>query len=145
MVGALVRLVLVVVVVAAIGAFFLGYRLRDGGVVTGPEERPVATTGEVPDVDTAKARETGAAVGERVAEGANQTQRAIAEMALQGKIKSKMALDDLVKAWDINIDSDDGVVTLTGRVGSEAARQRAVQLARETDGVKSVTDRLVIR
>jgi hypothetical protein len=145
MFGALIRLVLVVVIVAAVGAFFLGYRLNDNGVVTGPSEQPVATTGRVPEVDTTKARETGAAIGEKVAQGANEAQRAIAEAALQGKIKSKMALDDLVKAADINIDSANGVVTLTGRVSSEAERNRALQLARETDGVKSVTDRLVIR
>jgi hyperosmotically inducible protein len=145
MLGALVRLVLVVVVIAAIGAFFLGYRLRDGGVVRGPDEQPVATTGKLPDVDTTKARETGAAIGEKVATGANDAQRALSEMALQGKIKSKMALDDLVKASDINVDSLNGVVTLTGRVGSEAERARAVQLARETDGVTRVTDRLVIK
>jgi osmotically-inducible protein OsmY len=36
-------------------------------------------------------------------------------------------------------------VTLSGTVSSEAERARAVQLARETEGVKSVTERLVIR
>jgi osmotically-inducible protein OsmY len=35
-------------------------------------------------------------------------------------------------------------VTLSGRVRSEEERQRAVALARETEGVKNVTDRLVI-
>lgn len=145
MLGTLVRFVLVLVVIAAIGAFFLGYRWRDGGIATGTADRPVATTGEVPEVDTSKARETGAEIGEKVAQGANQAQRAVSEMALQGKIKSKMALDELVKAADIDVDSSNGVVTLTGRVGSEAERKRALQLARETEGVTSVTDRLVIR
>lgn len=144
MLGSLFRLILVVAILAVVGAYFLGYRLKDG-VISGPEGRPVATTGTLPEVDTAKARETGAAIGEKVAAGANEAQRALTEMALQGKIKSKMALDDLVKAADINIDSANGVVILTGTVRSEAERTRAVQLARETDGVKSVTDRLVVR
>jgi osmotically-inducible protein OsmY len=34
---------------------------------------------------------------------------------------------------------------LSGSVRSEAERTKAVQLARDTDGVTSVTDRLVIR
>ncbi len=140
----LVRLVLVIVVLGAIGAYYLGYRFRDGAIV-GPAGQTVATTGKVPDVDSAKVRETGAAIGEKVAASATDAQRALSEMTLQGKIKSKMALDDLVKASDINIDSANGVVTLNGRVRSEAERTRAVQLARETDGVKSVTDRLVVR
>jgi hypothetical protein len=141
---ALLKLVVVVVVLAAAAAFFLGYRIGDDGV-TRPAGGPVATTGKVPDIDTTKARETGAAIGEKVAASANEAQRALGEMSLQGKIKSKMALDELVKASAINIDSVDGVVTLKGTVGSEAERVRAVQLARETAGVTAVKDQLVVR
>ncbi len=144
MLGALVRLILVVAVVGAAVAFWLGYRIHNGAIV-GPAGQPVATTGQLPEVDTAKARERGAAIGEKVATSANEAQRALAEITLQGKIKSKMALDDMVKAADINVDSANGVVTLTGYVNSEAERKRAVQLARETNGVTSVTDRLVLR
>ena len=54
-----------------------------------------------------------------------------------------MALDDRVKAANIDIDTAGSVVTLTGRVGSDEERRRAVQLARETDGVTSVVDHLV--
>jgi len=141
---ALLKLVIVVVLVAAAAAFFMGYRIGDDGIVR-PAQAPVGTTGSGPGIDTSKAREAGAAIGETVATGANEAQRALAEMSLQGKIKSKMALDELVKASAINIDSDNGVVTLNGTVGSEAERARAVQLARETAGVTSVRDRLVVR
>ena len=37
--------------------------------------------------------------------------------ALTSKIKAKMALDDLVNAADINVDTDGSAVTLTGKVG----------------------------
>jgi len=56
-----------------------------------------------------------------------------------------MALDDHVSALAIDIDTDDGVVTLSGTVKSTAEHDRAVQLARETEGVKRVVDRLHIR
>ncbi len=130
----LLKLILILVVVAVGAAFFLGYRIG-----------PVTTTGKVPDIDTTKAREAGAAIGGKVAASANEAQRALGEMSLQGKIKSKMALDELVKASAINIDSANGVVTLKGTVGSEAERVRAVQLARETAGVTAVKDQLVVR
>ena len=39
----------------------------------------------------------------------------------------------------------EGVVTLNGTVDSAAQRDRAVQLARETEGVTSVVDELKIR
>ena len=63
---------------------------------------------------------------------------------MTAKIKSKMTLDDLVQARTINVDTKDGVVTVKGRVRTEAERQRALQLARETAGVKAVVDRLVV-
>ena len=56
-----------------------------------------------------------------------------------------MALDDSVKALKIDVDTQAGVVTLTGTVRSEAERQRAVALARETEGVTQVIDRLQLK
>jgi len=141
---AVLRLVVIVIVIAAAAAFFMGYRIGDHGNIV-QSERPVATTGTSPSVDTARARQAGAAIGEKVAVGANEAEHALENGALTAKIKSKMALDDSVKALDINVDTADGVVTLTGTVHSAAERTRALQLARETNGVKSVTDRLVVR
>lgn len=144
MFGALLRLVLIVIVVAAAAAFFMGYRIADRGD-SGPLNDPaVGTTGSRP-VDTSRARETGAEVGEKLAVGANQAQRAVSNAALTSKIKAKMALDDLVKAAAIDVENEGGVVTLKGTVGTEAERARAVQLTRETEGVTSVTDRIQIR
>lgn len=56
------------------------------------------------------------------------------------KIKSKMALDDLVKARTINVDTTGSVVALSGTVESNQERERAVRLARETAGVPNVVD-----
>jgi osmotically-inducible protein OsmY len=50
-----------------------------------------------------------------------------------------------VKAAEIDIDSDGSVVTLTGTVGSEDERRRAVRIATETAGVTNVVDRLQAR
>ena len=140
MLRALVRLVLIVVIVVALGAFFIGYRWA-GGDPDGAVERPVGTAGDEP-IDTSRARETGAEIGETVAVGASEAQEALGEAALTAKIKSKMALDDTIDAGAIDVDTDGSVVTLRGRVPDEAARQRALQLARETEGVTSVVDRL---
>ena len=143
MVRGLLRLILIVVILVAVGAFFFGYRWGDrpgdGGRIV---DRPVGTTG--PPLDASRAREAGAEIGERVAVGAGIAEQAVADASLTTKIKSKMALDDLVEALDIDIDSKGGVVTLTGRVGSDAERERALQLARETEGVTTVVDRLVV-
>lgn len=59
-------------------------------------------------------------------------------------VKSKLAADDQVKAYRIDVDTTDRVVTLTGAVDTPAARERALDLARNTEGVSDVVDRLTI-
>jgi hyperosmotically inducible protein len=84
----------------------------------------------------------GAEVSQKAAKAAAEAGAAIEEGGLTAKIKAKMALDDKVHANDINVDTKDGVVTLSGDVSSEMEHQRAVLLARETNGVRSVVDKL---
>jgi hypothetical protein len=137
----LLRLVLVLVVLVAAGAFFLGYW---GSNRLHPGARPADTVGTTGKVDTDRAREAGAKVGEKTAEAANKAEAILAEGALTAKIKSKMALDDSVQSRSIDVTTTGHVVTLTGRVRSEAERTRALQLARETAGVTDVVDRMVV-
>ncbi len=141
MLRGLLRLIIIVVVIVGVGAFFFGYRRAASGPVV-VEDRQVGTTGPVRDIDTSRARQTGAAIGETVAVGANEAQRALSAAGITAKIKSKMALDDGIDAASIDVDTDGSVVTLTGRVDSQAEKTRALQLARETQGVTSVVDRL---
>ena len=139
---ALFKLVLLVIVLVAVGAFALGYWSFDRMKGPAAVERPVATTGHV-DVD--KARQAGAEIGEKTAVAADRAKAVLEDGALTAKIKSKMALDDTVKARSIDVSTDAGVVTLSGDVASTAEHQRAVQLARETAGVKSVRDKIRVR
>ena len=144
MIRGLLKLILVCVLLVGLAAFFFGYRWAGGD---GPDiDVPAATSGVIDDVDidTDRAREAGAEIGESVAVGASEAQKAAANASLTAKIKAKMALDDGVTAANIDVDTSGSVVTLSGRVGSAAERTRAVQLARETDGVTSVQDRLQV-
>ena len=63
---------------------------------------------------------------------------------LTAKVQSKFFGSDLVKGRDINVDSADGVVTLSGNVQSPTERDEADALARSTDGVKDVHDNLTV-
>jgi hyperosmotically inducible protein len=141
MIRTLLRLILLLIVIAAAAAFYLGYRINNTRPVP-PDERPVGTSGPV---DPGRARDVGASIGEKVAAGANEAERVISDSGLTAKIKSKMALDDTVKALAIDIDTTNGVVTLSGNVSSEAEHSKAVQLAKETQGVRSVVDHLAVR
>ena len=59
-------------------------------------------------------------------------------------VKGKLVADDLVKARQINVDTQDKVVTLTGEVRTEAEESRALQIARETNGVRDVIDQISV-
>ena len=137
---ALFRLILLIVILVGVGGFLLGWWTLDRGA---DEIRDgVGTAGEV---STQKAREVGARVGETAAVAANQAKDALGNGAITAKIKSKMALDDTLEAIKIDVDTSNGVVTLSGSVETESQRQRALQLARETKGVRQVVDHLKIR
>jgi osmotically-inducible protein OsmY len=137
----LLRLVVVLVIVVAAAAFLLGWWGSNRIDRRDPAGPTVGTSGRL---DTQKAKEVGAEVGAKTAEAANRAGAILNEGALTAKIKSKMALDDLVRARSIDVTTSGQVVTLTGRVSSEAERSRAVQLARETAGVTQVVDRLSV-
>lgn len=57
-------------------------------------------------------------------------------------VKTKLAADDTVKAYKVDVDTRNGVVTLSGDVQSAAAKEQAIQIARQTDGVRDVIDQL---
>ena len=139
MIRGLLKLVLVVIVLVGVGVFFLGRRSNRREILP---DSPVSASGPV---DTSKARDAGAKVGEATANAVNQAKDGLESAGITAKIKSKMALDDVVKARNINVDTNGSVVTLTGVVDSEAERHRAVQLAKETEGVTSVVDHLRVR
>ena len=150
---AAIRVILVLILVLAGGFVLFGYWAgHSGSNAARTSSRPIATSGTV---DTEKARERGAEIGKKAAEvsakaqqsaevAATKVKETVEETAITSKIKAKMALDDSVKSRTIDVSTDGSTVTLSGTVGSTAERRRAVALARETDGVTTVIDRLVV-
>lgn len=63
---------------------------------------------------------------------------------LTAKVQSKYFVDDLVKLRNIDVSTANGTVTLSGAVASDAERRQAVALARTTEGVRDVNDRLEV-
>lgn len=72
----------------------------------------------------------------------NTAAGAIDNAALTTKVKAALLADELVKGTQINVDSNNGVVTLNGTVDSAAYMQRAEQVARGVSGVTSVNNNL---
>jgi hyperosmotically inducible periplasmic protein len=66
------------------------------------------------------------------------------DAAIVTKIKTKLAADLEVAATNIDVDSEQGVVTLTGEVRSSEARNEAEKLARDTSGVVRVVNNITV-
>lgn len=66
------------------------------------------------------------------------------DYGISTSVKSKLVADDTVKARNINVDTKNGVVTLTGAVQTPTEESRALQIARGTKGVAEVVDQLTI-
>jgi osmotically-inducible protein OsmY len=84
-------------------------------------------------------------LGEKSAIAAARLKEGVNEASITGKIKAKMALDDTVQARSIDVTTQGATVTVSGTVRTAAERTRVLALARETEGVTNVVDRLQIR
>ncbi len=60
------------------------------------------------------------------------------DAAITAAVKAKLATDGNINPFNIDVDTNEGVVTLQGRVDKTEARTEAERLARETDGVRRV-------
>ncbi len=67
------------------------------------------------------------------------------DAAITSAVKTKFLGDTQVSGLKIDVDTKDGVVTLTGSVKSAAEKAEAIRLAKTTTGVKSVVDKLTIQ
>jgi osmotically-inducible protein OsmY len=63
---------------------------------------------------------------------------------ITSKVKSQLLAADGVHASAINVDTTDHVVTLKGRVRSQAERKKAMSIAQHTHGVERVVDQLAL-
>jgi hyperosmotically inducible periplasmic protein len=83
-------------------------------------------------------------LGERLKGGFSKTGEKISDGWITTKLNWFFVGEDLLKDSKIDVDTKDNVVTLKGTVASQAGRARAVELAKATEGVKSVVDQLVV-
>lgn len=69
---------------------------------------------------------------------------AVSDMWITTRTKMRLIADQGVPAFDLNVDSRDGVVTLFGTVPSDEARMAAERDAKEVGGVRAVRNELQV-
>jgi osmotically-inducible protein OsmY len=73
------------------------------------------------------------------------TGQAIEDGIVTAKVKQKLVEDPVTKPHQITVETFKGRVQLSGFVETDQARNRALQLARDTKGVKQVKDAMEVR
>lgn len=83
-------------------------------------------------------------VASKTKEGLSKTGEVITDGWITTRVHGRFVTDDLLKGSDIDVDTNDHVVTLKGTVTSAAGRAKAARIARRTEGVHRVVNRLTI-
>jgi hyperosmotically inducible protein len=112
--------------------------------VKGTAGRAVEKTKEGAENVGEKTKEGAKKVGEKTKEGLSNTGEVITDALITSRVHSKFLGEDLLKDSDINVDTNNHIVTLRGTVMTPAAKARAVVEAKEVEGVHSVVDRLTV-
>jgi len=73
------------------------------------------------------------------------TEQAVDDATLTASVKAKLIEDSTTKAYHINVETQKGIVQLTGFVNSNDEKSRAAELARNVNGVVDVKNDLEIR
>ena len=81
-------------------------------------------------------------LGDTLEQKADQAGQAIDDAAITTSVKARYLADDLLKGHEISVETNHGVVMLTGKVQNDAAKEKATDIARAVDGVVSVNNEL---
>lgn len=110
----------------------------------GCSDDPVTTAGEQVDSTVADVKQNtdeAAAYSEDKMESAGQS---IDDAAITASLKARLIADDTLKALDINVDTEGGVVTMTGTAPTDQAKSMATDIANTVDGVTNVNNELTV-
>jgi osmotically-inducible protein OsmY len=66
------------------------------------------------------------------------------DTAISTKIKASLIKDQELKGFDIHVDTDHGIVHLTGTVDTSVQKADAVRIAKTTSNVKDVVNDIVV-
>jgi hyperosmotically inducible protein len=82
--------------------------------------------------------------GEKTKDGLSKTGEVMTDGWITTRVHERFVTEDLLKDSDISVDTDKHVVTLKGTVTGAAGRAKATTIARRTEGVRRVVNRLTI-
>jgi osmotically-inducible protein OsmY len=87
---------------------------------------------------------TAKVVAEKAKDGVSKTGEVMTDGWITTRVHERFVGESLLKDSDISVETDKHVVTLTGTVTNAAGRRKAISVAKGTEGVHRVVNRLTI-
>ena len=103
---------------------------------------PRLSAGATPASQTAAERTKGGA--QTTKDGLSKSGEVMTDGWVTARINEQFAAEELLKDSDVTIDTSEHVVTLTGTVTRWVARTKAEKIAKRTEGVRQVVNRLTV-
>lgn len=94
---------------------------------------------------TAAMKATAKEMGDDANKAMTKAGEVIEDGVITTKVKTALLADPDVKGLAIDVDTKNGVVTLKGTADKAVNMDRAMRIARDTGGVKSVDNQLVVK
>jgi hypothetical protein len=88
---------------------------------------------------------TGKVIRENARKAGNAISDSTADARITTAIKANLVRDSDLSAWNISVNTTDGIVTLSGSVSNPDLVAKAMALAMETEGVRQVISTLQIK
>jgi hyperosmotically inducible periplasmic protein len=109
-------------------------------LTVGCEQRSPSSTASRPADQTTTAK-----IEAKTSQAADKVAMVADDTAITAKVKAAILAEPGLKSLQINVDTKDATVTLTGNVDSDMLRDRAKQIATSTEGVRNVVDNLTVK
>jgi hyperosmotically inducible protein len=90
-------------------------------------------------------REAGTNLSNTAREKTADTRTAMSDTMITTKVKAEMAADPVVKVMDVHVETQKGIVMLSGFVPTKAEADKAVEVARKVEGVQEVKSSIQIK
>jgi osmotically-inducible protein OsmY len=118
---------------------------RNDATPTSRADRPASTAATKTDKMTADASAAANRAADKVEKAGEKAAGAVGDAATTAKVKSRLMAEPGIDSLQIDVDTSNGRVTLTGEVDTPQQKARAKELAGSIEGVTSVVDRLAMK
>jgi hyperosmotically inducible protein len=108
-------------------------------------ERAGKTIDQQADAASRKLESSADKLRDQTSVASSQAKEVLGDASITTKVKAAIFAEPGLRSLQVNVDTKEGVVTLSGSVDSPSLKDRAQQLASAVEGVKSVDNRLVAK